>query len=383
METRCNVQRIFVFFLCLSVLILLALSPTSTLAQSSQDNEANSSQADSESRRGGAVVGVPIESGWVVLDGKFIDPPYIIGIQERDIFLNGQRVMTTNQNAGGNREGGRRGEGQAEGRGDGIRGEQDRRRRRGGTFNAARIERQLIEGNLVVMATDTDAATISRHRLPKFVQAMASDEPQSQKVVVLNAMVQRPVHSAVWATTIERYEPAPRLDQAVKVVQEEIDQRAREREADEAGIGWFSWIMPMAAIGGVLAGIGVLLQVQRHALKESSSYRVWRHVDTSGRRSKVVFVLIGLLVLLNGLDLTFTLIAQQTGEFAELSPIGDSLISKPILLGLYKVAAVGLGVGLLLYLRRRRAAEVAAWWMCALYVLVLVRWVAVNTLIMS
>ncbi|MBX2851382.1 MAG: hypothetical protein KTR15_06525 [Phycisphaeraceae bacterium] len=308
-----------------------------------------------------------------------IDPPYTLGMQGREISLNGQRVMTLAQN----REGARERLGRGEGRAEGGRGGQERRRGRGAAFGVARIERQLIGGQLVVMVTDVGAATIGRFTLPSFVETMATDEPLTEKVQVLNGLVSRPAPSAVWVATIEQYRPDPRLKQAADQIQEESDQLAREREATLSGVGWFDWAMPMAAIGGVLAGLGVLLNVHRKGLKEPGDYRVWRHVDTSGRRSRVVFVLISLLVLLNGLDLAFTLIAQQTGQFAELSPIGDRLITKPVLLGLYKVAAVGLGVGLLFYLRQRRVAEVVAWWMCALYVLVLVRWAAVNTLIMA
>lgn len=361
--------------------LLYCLLAGPVFAQPSESNTDVSPDVSLETSRAVAVVGMPIETGWVLLDGKFIDPPYVIGMEGSEISINGQRVMMPASNRDGVIEGRWRGEGRGDGRADRGRGEQGRQR--GSTFGVARIERQLIDGNLVVMVTDVGVATISRFKLPKFVDAMAADEPQAEKIRLLSGMAGRPVPSAVWLTTIEQYQPDPRLKQAAEKAQEESEQRARENEAKLSSVGWLDWAMPMMAIGGVLAGLGVLLNVYRHGLKEPGSYRVWRHVDTSGRRSRVVLILVSMLVLLNGLDLAFTIIAQQTGQFAELSPIGDRLITKPMLLGLYKVSAVGLGVGLLFYLRQRRVAEIAAWWMCALYVLVLVRWVAVNTLIMA
>lgn len=381
MGIRCNAKTVFGWLVGLGVLAILLLPANALQAQQLESGEASAAETDHASGPGVAVVGMPIETGWVVLDGALIEPPYIIGRQGRDITLNGQRVMT--QDADGGREGLRRREGRGEGRAERGHADQDRRRQRGGQFGAARIEHQLNSGNLIVMATDVGAATIGRISLPEFVEALASDESAAEKADALGRLVQRPAHSALWVATLEGYRPDARLSQAAAIVQEEAERREREKQAESARVGFFNWVMPMAAIGAVLAGLGVLLHVHRHGLKEPGSYRVWRHVDTSGRRSRVVFLLIILLLLLNGLDLAFTIIAQQTGQFAELSPIGDRLISTPMLLGMYKVAAVGLGVGLLFYLRQRRAAEVAAWWMCALYVLVLVRWAAVNTLIMA
>lgn len=388
MGIQCNIRlnvRCLAFF---SSMLLLLLQADFVLAQQSADHEVLQSEVERKAVPDDAIIGMPIDTGWVVLDGKFIAPPYIVAKQGADILLNGQRVMTPSQNVGGGREGLRRSDGRGERRLEGGRNEQyqsdqQRRRRRGSSFGAARIEQQLIQGSLVVIVTDVGAATIGSYGIPRFVETLESEQPLAEKVQTFSGMVERPAHSAVWLSTIESYRPDPRLDQIAEEVQEQIDQRAIEREQKLAGNGWFDWLMPMAAIGAVLFGVSVLLKAHRIVLKEPGGYRAWRHIDTSGLRSRVVLLLIGLLLLLNGLDLAFTLIAQQTGEFAELSPIGDRLITKPILLGIYKIAAVALGAGLLLYLRQRRTAEVAAWWMCAVYVLVLVRWVAVNTLIMT
>lgn len=358
--------------------MLLLLQAEPLWAQLPMADEVNVSDVKSESVREDFIAGMPIETGWVVLDGEYIDPPYVISKQGKDVFFNNRRVMTQAENTGGGRERVRRGESRANGRG-----EQERRRQRGPAFGAARIEQQLIDGGLVVIVTDVGAANISCYGLPRLLKAIESDQSLADKVQALNGMVDRPVHSAVWLATIESYRPNAELSEIAAEVQAGIDERALEREQKFAGNSWFNWIMPMAAIGAVLLGVGVLLKAHRVGLKEPGGYRVWRHIDTSGLRSRMVLLLIGLLLLLNGLDLAFTLIAQQTGQFAELSPIGDRLITKPILLGLYKVAAVAIGAGLLLFLRQWRAAEVTAWWMCAVYVLVLVRWVAVNTLIMA
>lgn len=240
-----------------------------------------------------------------------------------------------------------------------------------------------MDGGLLVFVSDTGVAPIDRYLIPQFLEGVESDESLAAKVKALTNLTQRPIHSAVWQAIIEDYRSDPGLAQAANEINEEIQQLALERERRLNGGGLTNWIMPMAAIGAVLIGLGVLLRVHRVGLSEPRDYRVWRHIDTSGRRSRLVLQLIGLLILLNGLDLTFTLLAQQTGQFVELSPIGDRMISRPVMLGLYKATMVALGVGILIYLRQRRAAEIAAWWMCAVYVLVLVRWAAVNTLLLA
>lgn len=342
------------------------------------DAEIRADAADDASRED-VLGGLPIEEGWVVIDGQLVAPPYVIGREGDQLTVNGQLVLPLTQTADRRRAGRDR----RDGAGQGGRGEQNRGRGRGGLFSAEWVEARLMQGDLLVIVSDEGFALIQRYAIPQYLERVEADEPLTAKVMTLNSLSERPVHSAVWQAIIEDYRPDPRLTQAATEIREEIEQRALEREQRLRSGGWMNWFMPMAAIGAVLAGLGVLLRAHRIGLSESRDYRVWRHIDTSGRRSRLVLQLIGLLILLNGLDLAFTLLAQQTGQFVELSPIGERMITKPIMLGIYKAAVVALGVGILIYLRRRRAAEIVAWWMCALYVLVLVRWAAVNTLLLA
>lgn len=344
------------------------------------------------------VEGVPIQKGAVVIDGQLIEGPYRVGQAGGRLTINGRPVLVAYSPFDRREafEDWRGYERRSEDRPDnasprptegpapapGASPYEGYRGYRGAWSSAEWVERRLNEEYLLVFSTDLGVAPIAGMMIPKYLEVMSLDVPVVEKIDRLNQLVDRPMYSAVWQAIIEDYRPDAELSAIGAEMAAQLELR-RQAQSDKQVAGRLHLMMPLVAFAAVLVAIGVLLRTHRAGLYDPPEQRLWRHVDPSGKRSRLVFQLLAVLVLLNALDLLFTLLAQRTGQFIELSPVGDRMITNPVVLGFYKTTLVALGAGILLFLRHRRAAEVTAWWLCALYILVLVRWAAVNTILVA
>jgi len=323
----------------------------------------------------------PIDSGLVVIDGEVLPPPYTVRADEQgETTVNGRSIQLWPSDRFERGEGG-------EGRGwdDG------RDRRRFMRWSTRRAIERGLEQDLVVMVI-TSEGHVSFHidRLPDFIDALASSDSDADKIATLDAMSLGWNRFEPWQAIVDLGVVDPALRVRSEAVRVRLDEAQARREAikaqqrqEERRDKFYRTLLPVLAIAGVLIAIAVLLHTLRSSWSLPVERRAWRHIDPSGARTRAVVQLAAVLVLLNGMDLLFTILAQQTGQFFELNPVGERLIDSPVALGYYKTTLVAVGVGILLFLRRRRAAEVTAWWLCALYMLVLIRWVAVNTVMVA
>lgn len=241
-----------------------------------------------------------------------------------------------------------------------------------------------------LVVSDLGTAVIYDNRLPDYVDVVTSDASSADKIDALGALGPRRADPRLWQALLAQGPPSPALRERASIIRKQQDEaearrlaKLNEQERAARAGELYQWVLPMASIGGVLLALAVLLHTLRASWSLPIEQRAWRHIDPTGQRTRAVIQLVAVLVLLNGLDLVFTLLAQQTGQFFELNPVGERFIDSPVALGYYKTTLVALGVGIILFLRQRRAAEITAWWLCAVYVLVLVRWVAVNTVMLA
>ena len=320
----------------------------------------------------------PIDMGLVVIDGKVIPPPYTVATDADGRTMINGFVIEVHAEERFDRPNRR----DADERGE---------RRRLSRRTPRRMLERGLEQDMVLMAV-TDAGFVSFHMsyLPDFVDIVTGDASDSDKLASLEGLSQGFARSGPWEQVLELGLVDPALSDKAESVRQELAVAKAEREAREAEFlkaeqagKVYRVLLPVLSIGGVLIAIAVLIHTLRGSWSLPVEQRAWRHIDLTGARMRAVFQLAGVLVLLNGMDLVFTIIAQQTGEFSELNPLGERMIESPVVLGYYKTTLVAVGVTILLFLRHRRAAEVTAWWLCAVYMLVLVRWVAVNTVMVA
>jgi len=95
-------------------------------------------------------------------------------------------------------------------------------------------------------------------------------------------------------------------------------------------------------------------------------------------RSFRVIVLVALIAVMSMVDLYLTVLYITHTGMNEVNPLARAMMEyqSPAILGLWKVATVTLGVGILAIIRRKRSAEFGAWIGCLILGLLMTHWVA-------
>jgi hypothetical protein len=92
-------------------------------------------------------------------------------------------------------------------------------------------------------------------------------------------------------------------------------------------------------------------------------------------RSRRIVIALGMVWLLNGFDLWFTVLADTLGALFELNPFARWIL--PYGMGaitVYKLAALTVGTGLIWRSRHCRLAEIGTWFIVAINVGLALRW---------
>ncbi|MBL4810182.1 MAG: hypothetical protein JKY43_09040 [Phycisphaerales bacterium] len=95
-------------------------------------------------------------------------------------------------------------------------------------------------------------------------------------------------------------------------------------------------------------------------------------------RSFRVIVLIALIAAMSMVDLYLTILYITHWGMNEVNPLARAMMEyqSPAILGLWKIATVTLGVGILAMIRRKRSAEFGAWIGFLILGLLMTHWVA-------
>ena len=94
-------------------------------------------------------------------------------------------------------------------------------------------------------------------------------------------------------------------------------------------------------------------------------------------RSFRVIILIALIAAMSMVDLYLTILYITHTGMNEINPIARAMMEyqSPAILGLWKLATVTLGVGILAFIRKKRSAEIGAWIGCLILSLLMSHWV--------
>jgi hypothetical protein len=100
----------------------------------------------------------------------------------------------------------------------------------------------------------------------------------------------------------------------------------------------------------------------------------------TGYRSCRVLALLAAIVMLSLADLLMTLTHLTHYGMIEANPVARGIMryGSPAILVAWKLATVGLAVGILFWARRRRAAELAAAFCCCVLLWLTARWSVYN-----
>jgi hypothetical protein len=337
----------------------------------------------------------PIDAGYVILNGHYVPPPYVLENRQDDLWINGQLAAAD----WFTRQSGMRGRGGFGGRpshregppefdrprGPGVGGPRGRRMPPSDSrFGFHALQNTLAENGMIIAGDGLRGLSLSETQAAMVVDALASGNSHEEKLRQILDSAPFRVKEEGWQTVIETFEPSDELIERIGPEIERVQQAILENETLHqtavASVFWNSkpvkYVITLLAMGLVVAACGTLLNYR------PTGRARWSDVDASGEGIPIVVRSVVLLVLLGIFDLGCTLVAQQAGGFAELNPLGSRLIENPALLTVFKLTSLLLACGILLALRRYRGAQLASWWMCLLCTVLTFRWLTYNSMFM-
>jgi hypothetical protein len=342
-------------------------------------SEVNAAPGEDSGRSATLVEGEPILGGFLIRDGRYVPPPYVVGSQGKSLFLNGRRLVGLGLRPDEEEELGSEHEVL-------TRSEPARNEAAGGELSASRtasrmrgrLERRLANGMLLVQATDGTCIAFEHQAAYEVLSLLCSTQSRGEKLLALLRKDEHGLDSRQWGEVLDRFQPTAELREHLA----ELDQRL---ERESAGLTLVYDGCPRGPLYGltvagmvlVVLALGTILNTRPPAGTN------WREEDCSESASAFVWRTVLLIVALSGFDLVCTLLAGQTGRFLEVNPLAESLLDSPLALAGFK-GAFTLGAVLILWrLRRFRGAQMASWWICLLLTVLTVRWVVVESLLLA
>lgn len=349
----------------------------------------------------------PIHTGFVLIDGKYIESPYIIISEKERLTINGHPISINPlqlpkdrpraRQRSGIRGGPRRGPGRTSMPQDVFRKNRQPDSERASVLSSSNVDGNLLHQqrvidliekklkmNATLVAWQGKPACFVANYLGVMVLAdLSSDKSSEEKIDSIIALDIKGLTEPMIIHAVEHFEPSSQLDTRLVDMQDEYSALIEYMDRKRDGI-WLSsprsrsiryTVTVLAMMFGVVA-LGILL-THRPETKGS-----WREIDDSSGSLSIVKWCIIMLVVLGLFDLGCTILAAQTSVFVELNPLGGSISKNPIALSALKLGSLLLGCGLLFFLRKYRGAQFASWWLSLVCVVVTFRWAAFNTMLM-
>ncbi|MBN1590979.1 MAG: hypothetical protein JW888_15810 [Pirellulales bacterium] len=328
------------------------------------------------------VEGVPIDSGFVILKGKYLSSPYVVGRRGEELFINGRSVDTErfhmrrwgSRGSYPGREGGFR-TGGAEGNLLSSDTEQSSHRR--SSSSTAYVEHQLQSNALLIVFDDEMAVFVPGRQEMAVLEILLGKLPQEDKVQALMKLRTMWIDSARWNELVHTFQPSTELAERVAKIQQVIAAKHPRRVASPSLPHFIKYGI---TIMGIVLGIVALGSLLNH---RPDSQARWREIDSSGDSIPMTIRNVAFVVVLGFFDLGCTLLAQGSTGFIEINPLGSELLSNPVLLAGFKVASLLVGCTILLALRRYRGAQVASWWLCLACTILTFRWATYGSLFLA
>lgn len=345
--------------------------------------------APGEKQAAKLVEGRPIDAGFVVLQGRYLSPPYVVGQRAGDLFINGQPIgsqwigghpmgppgMWPRRPGPGFGPGWRLPSGQGAGRFPAQNTQFGR---------VAWLERQLRAGALVVGFDRDTMGVIPHYKAIAMLTTLVSDVPNETKEEALANLDVLWLSSAQWRKLVATFEPSADLAERLRVLAEE-QRRRQDSEAVAGGAvqgAAFGTAITRYAltVGAMVLAVVALGTLLNHRPKTGAR---WGDLDAAGDGVRPLVRNVVLLAVLGLFDLACTLIAKQVGGMIELNPLGGQLAANPVALAAFKVTTLVLVCGILLALRRYRGAQAVSWWLCLVCTVLAFRWAAYTSLFLA
>ena len=312
----------------------------------------------SRSKKSGMETIEPVEiySGFVITEGRYMPPPYVVRSRQGKVFVNDMEVRDRNRTHITRRFMGMRSMNPTLSRQQGI-----------------HIEQHLRRDGMLICSQSRPAAYLTVQEAMPVLDVLMSDELPGAKMQTLLQAGPDWVAKEQWKLIAGTFDAPAELADRLQV----LKQRQSESEQADTDYEWsWAFLSAITMAGFVLSvwALGTLLACRPPMIH--------------GRRTKVlsntacrqVIWLVVLIVILNLYDLVCTLFAQGVGSLWELNPFASRLMQDAPMVVMFKLALTAGAAILFLATRRHRLTQIGSWWVGVVYTVLILRWTTFNSI---
>ena len=304
--------------------------------------------------------GEPIQSGIVIVDGKYLPPPYVVTRRGETLFVQNVRLDMEALT-------------EVVSRGRFPRG--DFLEELGSNQLQSRVEGLLIADGMLVQFSDGTIGWFRPESAYTILDALTSRSTPEEKLRQLmgGEYVMGDFTSTQWMSLIRSFKGSDELkERLASHWGGELYPPESPEDADPT-----SFFLIVGGMCLTVFSFGVVLTYRPPVNLQ------WKDLNPAPEAVQLVTrgaILIGALSVF---DLLCTYLASPASSFWEMNPVGASLIDQPIALVVFKLLFTAVSIGILVRLRTYRGAQMACWWACLLLTLLSIRWVAFNSFFIS
>ncbi|MCP4784636.1 MAG: hypothetical protein GY878_13870 [Fuerstiella sp.] len=338
------------FFMIASLLLI-----SMTYAQ--DDTGADKEKTASNEKRDTASAPVEkfVESGFVFVDGCYLEAPYRFRTDEKRLYINDLPFDQSSFESLASKKT------LANGR---------------MIQRASRLLRETLEsGGVVVLFAESPVAQIYGTDSYDLLRVLVDDDARASfSITDLRRVYSGAIDQEVWKAFVRDFdcpqelrERSAKLLAKIRTIEES---NARQRSAR---LTLQSSAYPLSVVGMLLVvlAFGHLLKCKTDSEGESAE---------KGFANCAVTRSLTLVAAMSALDLSWTMLVGAAGDMKELNPLGAALIDDAVGLIAFKTCVTLMAVLLLYSLRQHRSAKEGAWWSCLICTLLTVRWLTFNSM---
>ena len=295
-----------------------------------------------------AIRSQPVSTGFVLVDGVYVPPPYVVEQRDGEVLINGHVVsLVQSGNAPMAKSirpgsGGRRPHERFAGkprRGAAV---PSKRRRREYSGHVGHIELELQDNSIVLAFGGNSMTSFNSSLTANIFSTLLSDATSESKISVFgDGRAFEQVSTNQWAQIVANFRLTAELKERIDRLLEQERQINERFERTTAGAQWYGilsspsmkYCITLTAMVLAVVALGNLL------LYRPEQRGRWSEVYEGGSALGMRRIVL-ILACLGAFDLLLTLAAQQAGGFLELNPLGSQLITSPILLAAFKMSSL-------------------------------------------